>query len=59
MEYVCKEPFRTPINGKLEVGDPVQFNSAWLSAGLIEEKPVIEPVLETKPLQKLKKKGRK
>lgn len=59
MEYVCKKPFRTPINGQLEIGDPVQFNEAWLTFGLIEEKPAIEQVLETKPQPKLKKKGRK
>jgi len=59
MEYTCKKPFRTPINGQLEKGDDVQYNKTWLDAGLIEEKPAIEPVLETKPQPKPKKKGKK
>jgi hypothetical protein len=59
MEYVCKEPFKTPVNGLLEVGDPVQYNQVWLDAGMIEEKPAIKPAMETKPQPTPKRKAKR
>ena len=57
--YTAKKDFNSYHVGSVKAGDKVKFNKTWLDAGLIEEKPAIEPVLETKPEPKLKKKGRK
>jgi len=54
--YIAKKDFTAYTVGDVKSGEPVEFNKTWLDAGLIEEKPLIEPVLETKPQPKSKRK---
>ena len=57
--YIAAKDFSAYTVGDVKAGDKVEFNKTWLDAGLIEEKPLIEPVLETKPQPKSKRKAKK
>ena len=57
--YTAAKDFNSYHLGDVKAGDKVEFNKAWLDAGLIEEKPAIEPVLETKPQPNPKRKAKK
>jgi len=57
--YIAKKDFTAYTIGDVKAGDPVEFNKTWLEFGLIEEKPAIESVLETKPQPKPKRKAKK
>ena len=57
--YTAKTDFKSYYYGDKKKGDQVEFNKTLLDGGLIEEKPTIEPVLETKPEPKPKRKGKK
>lgn len=57
--YTAKKDFNSYHLGDVKAGDPVEFNEAWLDAGLIEEKPAVQPEMETKPEPKQKRKAKK
>ena len=56
--YTAKKDFKSYYYGDKKKGDKVEYNKTLLEEGFIEEKPEIEPVLETKPQPK-KRKGKK
>ena len=37
--YIAKERFISYIRGQIEKGQDIEYNKAWLDAGLIELKP--------------------
>ena len=57
--FIATQDFNSPAQGRKKKGDPVEYNTTWYDAGLIEEateaKPEPKAKVETKPQKKGKR----